>query len=163
MPQVRATLHSVAPDVALANVRPMTDVIEHSLAGRKLTLTLFALFAAVALTLAASGLYGVIYYLVTQRTREIGIRVALGADKARVVWLVLSQGALLVGTGISVGVAGALALSRLLGAMLYGVSAHDPVTFASVPILLALVALVATLIPAWRAARVDPVIALRAE
>lgn len=163
MPQVRATLHSVAPDVALANVRPMTDVIEHSLAGRKLTLTLFALFAAVALTLAASGLYGVIYYLVTQRTREIGIRVALGADKARVVWLVLSQGALLVGTGISVGVAGALALSRLLGAMLYGVSAHDPVTFASVPILLALVALVATLIPGWRAARVDPVIALRAE
>lgn len=141
----------------------MTDVIEHSLAGRKLTLTLFALFAAVALTLAASGLYGVIYYLVTQRTREIGIRVALGADKARVVWLVLSQGALLVGTGISVGVAGALALSRLLGAMLYGVSAHDPVTFASVPILLALVALVATLIPGWRAARVDPVIALRAE
>jgi putative ABC transport system permease protein len=141
----------------------MTDVIEHSLAGRKLTLTLFALFAAVALALAASGLYGVIYYLVAQRTREIGIRVALGADKVRVVWLVLSQGALLVGMGIAVGLAGALALSRLLGAMLYGVGARDPVTFASVPVLLALVALVATLIPAWRAARVDPVIALRAE
>jgi putative ABC transport system permease protein len=163
VPQVRAAVHDVAPDVALSNVRPMMDVIEHSLDDRKLTLMLFALFALVALVLAASGLYGVIYYLVTQRTREIGIRVALGADRTRVVWLVLSQGATLVGMGIAVGVAGALALSRLLGAMLYGVGARDPVTFASVPVLLALVALVATLIPAWRAARVDPVIALRAE
>jgi putative ABC transport system permease protein len=163
VPQLRALLHTIAPDVALANVRPMTDVIEHSLAGRKLTLTLFALFAAVALALAASGLYGVIYYLVTQRTREIGIRIALGADRTRVVWLVLSQGALLVGLGIALGMIGALALSRLLGAMLYGVGAHDPITFASVPVLLALVAMVATLIPAWRAARVDPVIALRAD
>jgi predicted permease len=163
VPQLRAALHSVAPDVALANVRPMSDVIENSLAGRKLTLTLFALFAAVALALAASGLYGVIYYLVAQRTREIGIRVALGADKAHVVRFVMSQGALLIGMGIAVGLVGAFALSRLLGAMLYGVGTHDPITFASVPVLLALVALVATLIPAWRAARVDPVIALRAE
>ena len=161
--QVRAAVHEVAPDVAFSNARSMTEVIDHSLAGRKLTLTLFALFAVVALALATSGLYGVIYYLVTQRTREIGIRVALGADRTRVVWLVLSQAASLVAVGIAVGIAGALALSRLLGAMLYGVGAHDPVTFASVPVVLALVALVATLIPAWRAARVDPVIALRSE
>jgi putative ABC transport system permease protein len=163
VPQLRAALSSVAPDVALGNVRPMTDVIDQSLAGRMLTLTLFALFAVVALALAASGLYGVIYYLVAQRTREIGIRMALGADKTRVVRLVLSQGALLVGMGIVVGLVGAFALSQLLGAMLYGVGAHDPVTFASVPVVLALVALVATLIPAWRAARMDPVIALRAD
>jgi len=141
----------------------MEEVIERSLADRKLTLTFFLLFAGVALALAVSGLYGVIYYLVTQRTREIGIRVALGADKGRVVRLVLGQGAWLAGAGIAVGLAGALALSRLLGSLLYGVSARDPVTFTSVPIVLALVALVATLVPAWRATRVDPVIALRSD
>jgi putative ABC transport system permease protein len=163
VPQLRQALKEIARDVALLNISPMEEVIDRSLAGRKLTLTLFGVFAALALALASSGLYGVIYYLVTQRTREIGIRVALGAQVSRVVTMVMKQGATLVALGIVVGLGGALMLSRLLGGMLYGVSARDPVTFAVVPLLLAMVALLATLVPAWRAARVDPVIALREE
>jgi ABC-type antimicrobial peptide transport system permease subunit len=128
-----------------------------------MTLMLFAIFAGVALALAASGLYGVIYYLVTQRTREIGIRVALGAQTSRVMAMVLGQGALLVVTGLVVGIGGALLLSKFLKGMLYGVGTRDPITFAAVPFFLAAVAFVATLVPAWKAARVDPVIALREE
>jgi predicted permease len=163
VPQVRQAVHDVARDVALTQIQPMTDVIENSLANRKLTLTLFGIFAGVALLLAASGLYGVIYYLVTQRTREIGIRVALGARTSRVVAMVLAQGGTLVGIGILLGVAGALGLSRLLDSLLFGVGARDPLTFVSVPIVLAVVALLATMVPAWKAAHVDPVIALREE
>jgi putative ABC transport system permease protein len=124
---------------------------------------LFGIFAAVALALAASGLYGVIYYLVTQRTREIGIRVALGAQTSRVVAMVVGQGAILIAAGLVVGTAGALLLTRLLSGMLYGVGTHDPLTFAAVPLVLAAVAFLATLVPAWKAAGVDPVIALREE
>ena len=141
----------------------MNDVIDQSLSGRKFTLALFAIFAGVALALAVSGLYGVIYYLVTQRTREIGIRVALGADKRRIVRLVLGQGAALVVAGIAGGLLGAFLFSRMLNNLLYGVGTHDPVTFAVVPVVLAFVAMLATAFPAWRASRVDPVIALRAE
>jgi ABC-type antimicrobial peptide transport system permease subunit len=141
----------------------MDEVIDRSLASRKLILLLFGAFAGIAVVLAASGLYGVIYYLVTQRTREIGIRVALGADKARVVRLVLGQGVLLALSGIVVGLVGAVVLSRLLASLLYGVGTHDPVTFVTVPIALGIVALLASAVPAWRAARVDPVIALRSE
>jgi predicted permease len=160
---VRQAIKEVARDVALTNVRSMDEVIEQSLSGRKLTLALFAIFAGVALALAVSGLYGVIYYLVTQRTREIGIRVALGADKGRIVRLVLRHGAALVFVGLVAGLLGAFALSRMLNRLLYGVGVHDPVTFVLVPVGLAAVALLATAFPAWRAARVDPVIALRAE
>jgi predicted permease len=162
-PQLRAAVRDVARDVALATVRPMTEVIDESLSGRRLTLTLFAIFAGVALVLAATGLYGVIYYLVTQRTREIGIRVALGARASRVVALVLRQGFSLVLVGIIIGTVGAIWLTRLLGGLLYGVDARDPLTFVLVPIVLASVGVVATLIPAWKAAHVDPVIALREE
>ncbi len=163
VPQVRRVVKDVARDVALLDIRPMDEVIDRSLSSRKLTLMLFGIFAAVALALAASGLYGVIYYLVTQRTREIGIRVALGARSSRVVAMVLGQGAVLVGAGIVVGVGGALLLSRLLSGMLYGVGTRDPLTFTALPLVLAAVALLATLVPAWRAARIDPVIALREE
>jgi putative ABC transport system permease protein len=163
IPQVRQAVKEVARDAALANIRTMDEVIDQSLSGRKLTLALFGIFAGVALALAVSGLYGVIYYLVTQRTREIGIRVALGADKARVVRLVLRQGLLLVAGGVVVGLAGAFLVSRMLGNLLYGVGTHDPVTFVTVPAALAAIAMLATAFPAWRAARVDPVIALRAE
>jgi putative ABC transport system permease protein len=162
-PQVRAAVKDVARDVAVLNIRPMDEVIEQSLASRKLTLVLFGIFAAVALALAASGLYGVIYYLVTQRTREIGIRVALGAQTSRVVAMVVGQGAILIAAGLVVGTAGALLLTRLLSGMLYGVGTHDPLTFAAVPLVLAAVAFLATLVPAWKAAGVDPVIALREE
>ena len=163
VPQVREALREVARDVALLNIRPMEEVIERSLTSRKLTLMLFGIFAGVALVLALSGLYGVIHYLVTQRTREIGIRVALGARVSRVVAMVVGQGALLVGAGILIGTVGALLLSTVLGGMVYGVGVRDPLTFAAVPLLLTFVALLATLVPAWRAARVDPVIALREE
>jgi len=163
IPQVRQAVKEVARDAALANIRTMDEVIDQSLSGRKLTLALFGIFAGVALALAVSGLYGVIYYLVTQRTREIGIRVALGADKSRVVRLVLGQGLLLVVGGVGVGLAGAFLVSRMLGNLLYGVGTHDPVTFIVVPAALATIAMLATAFPAWRAARVDPVIALRAE
>jgi ABC-type antimicrobial peptide transport system permease subunit len=163
VPQVRQAVKDVARDVALLNIRSMNDVIDQSLSGRKFTLALFAIFAGVALALAVSGLYGVIYYLVTQRTREIGIRVALGADKGRVVRLVLQQGLVLVAGGIAAGLIGAFLLSRLLGKMLYGVGTHDPLTFGTVSVVLGTIAMLATAFPAWRAARVDPVIALRAE
>ena len=161
--QVRQATMNVARDVALTNIRTMDDVVDESLSGRKLTLALFAVFAGVALALAVSGLYGVIYYLVTQRTREIGIRVALGADKRRIVRLVLGQSAVLVGAGIAGGLLGAFLFSKMLNKLVYGVGTHDPVTFIAVPVVLAVAALAATAFPAWRAVRVDPVIALRAE
>ena len=163
VPQVRQAVKDVARDVALLNIRSMDDVLVESLSGQRFTLAMFAIFAGVALALAVSGLYGVIYYLVTQRTREIGIRVALGADKARVVRLVMQQGLVLVAGGIVAGLIGAILLSRILGNMLYGVGTHDPLTFAAVSIMLGTIAMLATALPAWRAARVDPVIALRAE
>ena len=163
VPDLRRALKTVAPDAALMNVRPMDEVIAQSLASRKLILLLFGSFAGIALVLAASGLYGVIYYLVAQRTREIGIRMALGADRARVLRLVLRQGAALAVGGIAVGLVGAVMLSRLLAGLLYGVSTHDPLTFVTVPLVLGAVALIASLVPAWRAARVDPVVALKTD
>jgi predicted lysophospholipase L1 biosynthesis ABC-type transport system permease subunit len=163
LPQLREATKEIARDVALTNVRTMDEVIDASLSGRKLTLALFAIFAGVALALAVSGLYGVIYYLVTQRTREIGIRVALGADKRRIVRLVLAQGAALVVAGIVGGLLGAFLFSRMLENLVYGVGTRDPVTFTVVPVVLAGVAMLATAFPAWRASRVDPVIALRSE
>ena len=152
VPNLRRALKAVAPDAALMNVRPMDEVIAQSLATRKLILLLFGAFAGIALVLAASGLYGVIYYLVTQRTREIGIRVALGADRANVVRLVLQQAAVLALGGIVAGLIGAVILSHLLAGLLYGVGTHDPLTFVTVPIVLGTVALFASLIPAERRA-----------
>jgi predicted permease len=163
VPDLRRALKTVAPDAALMNVRSMDEVIAQSLASRKLILVLFGSFAGIALVLAASGLYAVIYYLVAQRTREIGIRMALGADRARVLRLVLRQGAALALGGIAVGLVGATMLSRLLAGLLYGVGTHDPLTFVTVPVILGAVALVASLVPAWRAARVDPVVALKTD
>ena len=163
MPQVRSALQAVAPTQPLYQVFTMNEVIERSLANRRLTLSLLGIFAAVALVLSAAGLYGVIAYLVAQRTREIGIRMALGAGRRQVLGMVMRQGARLVFGGLALGLVGAFAFSRVLGNMLYGVDARDPVTFAVVATMLGGIALVATLIPARRATRVDPMLAIRSE
>lgn len=145
--------------------RPQTmdEVIAGSLAGRRFSMTLLNVFAALALLLAGVGLYGVVSYLVGQRTHEFGIRLALGARPRDVLRLVLSRGLKMALAGVVVGLAAALGLTRLMAGMLYGVSATDPTTFTVIALLLTAVALLACLVPALRATKVDPLIALRAE
>jgi ABC-type antimicrobial peptide transport system permease subunit len=133
------------------------------IAPRRFNALLLGSFATLALALAALGLYGVISYIVTQRTREIGIRMALGAEARQIVLAVLRQGFLVASAGVLVGMAGALALSRIVEGLLFGITARDPMVFVAMPLLLLMVAALATLIPARRASRVDPAIALRAE
>ncbi|HEX8699649.1 MAG TPA: ABC transporter permease [Myxococcaceae bacterium] len=147
----------------LYQVLTMEEVIGGSVAERRLNLLLLGTFALMALVLAITGLYGVIAYLVAQRTREIGIRVALGARTWDVVWLVMRQGGRLTALGIAVGILGALGLSRVMESLLHGVSARDPLTLGTLAALLGCVALVATWLPARRAARVDPVIAIKSD
>jgi putative ABC transport system permease protein len=141
----------------------MREVIAGSMAQERFNTILMTLFAVVAMLLGAVGLYGVMAYNVTQRTREIGIRVALGARRADVLRLVIRQGLRLVALGLTLGLIAALALTRLMKKLLFEVSATDPMTFAGVASLLALVALLACWIPARRAANVDPMVALRCE
>jgi putative ABC transport system permease protein len=138
----------------------MDDVVANSLGTRRVSMQLFAVFAGAALLLAAIGIYGVMAYSVTQRTQEIGIRMALGAQKSDVLGLVIRQGMTLSVIGVAVGLAGAFALTRLLASLLFGVAATDPFTFFAIPVLLLFVALVACYLPARRAARLDPKIAL---
>jgi putative ABC transport system permease protein len=160
---LRGAVGEVAPDVPLYGVRTMDEVVGESLAARRFNLALLGAFAAVAVTLAACGLYGVLAYSVTQRSRELGIRVALGADRGAVVRLVVRHGAAIAGAGILLGLAGAAALSRVIAGMLYGVGARDPLTLGAVAALLGGVALLAAWVPARRAARADPMVTLRAE
>ncbi len=141
----------------------MNEVIADSLAARRFSMILLDAFAAIALLLASVGLYGIISYLVGQRSHELGIRIALGAKPRDVLGLVLNQGMKMALGGVALGLVAALALTRLLTKMLYGVSATDPVTFAIITLLLTSVALLACLIPARRATKVDPLIALRYE
>jgi predicted permease len=160
---VRAAIRSLDPNLPVARTRPMTEVVADSMARTSFTMLLLAIAAAVALLLGAIGIYSVIAYIVSQRTREIGVRMALGAKREDVEKMVLRQGFLLAVTGVAVGLAGALAVTRLLRALLFGVSTLDPTTFVSVPVLLALVALLASWLPARRAASVDPLEAIRYE
>jgi predicted permease len=141
----------------------MSDVIAGSLAAQRFSTIVLDAFAATALLLASVGTYGVISYLVGQRTRELGIRLALGAQRSDVVRLVLSHGMKMALSGVALGLVAALALTRLLTEMLYGVSATDPMTFAVLSLLLSAVALIACFVPAMRATRVDPIVALRFE
>ena len=160
---IRSEIRMLDANVPVANIRPMTDVVATALATSRLTGFLMSAFAAIALMLAAVGIYGVLAYLVARRTHEIGIRLAMGADRAQVVGLVLRQALTLTGGGIVVGLVAAFALSRVMQSLLYEVGASDPVTFAVVPVALVVVALAASALPAYRATRVSPLVALRSE
>jgi putative ABC transport system permease protein len=160
-PAVRAAIRRVDADQPLYNIRPMTEVVAASRAGARFSALLLSLFAALAAVLAAIGIYGVMSYSVSQRTHELGIRMALGAERQAVLGLVLRQGMLIAGAGIVVGLAGAFALTRLVERQLYDVSPSDPLTYTLVALGAGAVALVATYLPAARATRVDPTMALR--
>jgi putative ABC transport system permease protein len=141
----------------------MEGVLAASIAQRRMSMLLVGIFASVALTLAAVGIYGVIAYSVAQRTREIGIRMALGAQSRDVLRMVVGQGMWLAGGGLALGLVAAFILTRVMASLLYGVSATDPFTFVAVSLLLALIALLASYIPARRATKVSPIVALRYE
>jgi putative ABC transport system permease protein len=160
---VRQTVSAADPKTAIVFVKTMEQLIDETLWQRRLWGVMFAVFAALALTLAAIGIYGVLSYSVGQRTREIGVRMALGAQTGNVLRMVLAQGLKLVLGGIGIGLVAALALSRFIGSLLYGVRAFDPLTYAGVALSLISVAFLACWIPARRAAKVDPMVALRTE
>jgi len=160
---VRDAIASIDKDQPIFSVVTMSTLYSDSLSTQRVTLIMLGAFSALALVLAAIGIYGVISYAVTMRTREIGIRLALGAQRTDVLRMVVGQGAALAITGVALGLATSFALTRLMSSLLFGVSATDPLTFAGVAILLTIVALAASYIPAHSAMRVDPVIALRAE
>jgi putative ABC transport system permease protein len=160
---VRKVVAELDPRMPVSQVETMDQVLAASVAQPRFAMLLLAVFSAVALTLAIVGIYGVLAYAVSQRTPEIGIRMALGADRGRVVGMVVRQGMGMALIGVAVGVVAAAGLTRFMQGMLYGVTAQDPATFASVPVLFAAVALVACWVPAMRAARVRPAVALRGE
>ena len=160
---VRHEVLAMDPNLPIAAIRPMTAVVASAASTPRFTGLLLGLFATLALTLAAIGIYGVLAYLVSQRTREIGIRMAIGADRTAVLGLVVSRGLWLALGGVAVGLAISLVVARFIGSLLYQVRPIDPVTFIAVPAMLTLVALLASVVPARRAMQVDPITALRTE
>jgi ABC-type antimicrobial peptide transport system permease subunit len=163
VPEVRAVLADYDSTLPNGEFQALDALVDNAVAPRRLLTHLLGLFSFLALALAAIGLYGVIAFSVTQRTQEIGIRMAIGAQRRDVLTLILRGGLALVAIGVAVGLAGAFALTRVLQSMLYGVSAQDPLVFAGIAALLVLVAALACLLPALRATKVDPLVALRAE
>jgi putative ABC transport system permease protein len=160
---VRQAVWSTNPNLPLANVRTLQEIYDKSLARTSFTLVMLAIAGVMALVIDLVGIYGVISYAVSQRQREIGARIAVGAQQSDVMRLILSEGMSLILIGLGGGLTGSLASTRFLSTLLFGVTATDPLTFAGVIILLALVALAACYIPARQATRVDPMIALRYE
>ena len=160
---LRAAVRAVEPGVTLYGIEPLAETLSQSVAQRRFTMLVLGAFAAVALLLAMIGVHGVLSYTVAQRNREIGIRMALGADRQKVGRLIVGQGARLALGGLGIGVLGALAVSRLLSTLLFGVRPSDPATLGSVALALGAVALLASWLPARRAARVDPMVVLREE
>jgi putative ABC transport system permease protein len=150
-------------DLAVYNVATMDELLSDSIALRQFSMLLLGVFAGLALTLAAVGIYGVVSYSVTQRTREIGTRIALGATSANILGLVVRHGLLMAFAGAGVGLIASFALTQLMASLLFGVSATDPVTFLAIACLLTAVAAVACCLPARRAMKVDPMVALRYE
>ena len=160
---VRHAVMAVDKDQPLFQIKTMEQVVEDSVGGRRFQMSLLTIFAAISLGLAAIGIYGLMSYTVSQRTHEIGIRMALGAKRGEVLHLVLRHGMMLAIFGVVLGTGGAFLLTRLLSGLLYGVGANDPTTLLSVATLLTGMAALASYVPARRATRVDPMIALRCE
>jgi ABC-type antimicrobial peptide transport system permease subunit len=158
---IRRELAALDPDLPLYDAVTLETIVERSVGPRRFSTDMLTLFAAVALMLSAVGIYGLVSYSVTRRTRELGIRMALGANAMAVVRMVLGQSLRISAIGMAIGLAAALAVARLIASQLYGVGATDPVTFVGMPVFLMVVALLATLVPARRATRADPLVALR--
>jgi predicted permease len=163
IPALRHDVAALDPLLPLANIQGLTTLVDASLAGRRFTMVVLLTFAAIAVALSVIGVYGVLAYLVGQRRREIGVRLAIGASPTDVVWLFVRESAVLTLIGLGAGLAGALAAGRWISALLYGVTPADPATLASVAVALAMAAACATYVPARRAASVEPSDALRAE
>jgi putative ABC transport system permease protein len=160
---IRGVVRSVDPNITIANVRQMTEIVSGTVAEPRFTMLLVSAFAMLALTLAAVGIYGVIAYSVAQRTQEIGLRMALGAERSRVLSMVIGEGLTLSAIGVALGLAAAALGTRLMTDLLVGVTPHDPTTFAASAAMLLMVATAASYLPARRATRVDPMVALRTE
>ena len=163
MAALRSEVQAVDASLPVLNVQTLSERVENSLGGERTQATLLGSGGVLALLLAAVGLYGVMSYTVAQRTREIGIRMALGAGRGNVMGLVMKQGVTLVGAGVVLGLGAAFGITRLLASLLFGVSAVDPLTFIGTSVMLLAVSLLASYIPARRATKVDPLIALRYE
>jgi putative ABC transport system permease protein len=160
---LREAVASANPEAAVSEIKTLSAVVSDAVATPRSTAILFIVFAALALVLGSIGIYGVLSFLVANRTREIGIRMALGAQRRDVLWPILKEGGQTSLLGITLGITSALALMRVISSQLYGVSAADPLTFGAVAVIIALVASLACYIPASRAMRVDPMVALRYE